>query len=56
MVLGKLPVPGGPAGLDSGGAWAYCACVGCQWGSLDVSTPICHFSSFFLSGRRPDID
>ena len=34
MVLGKLPVPERPAGLDSGGARAYCACGGCGWGSL----------------------
>ena len=32
MVLGKLPVPGGPAGLDSGGVRAYCACGRCGWG------------------------
>ena len=45
MVLGKLPVPGRPAGLDSGdGARAYCACGG---GSLDVFAPVSHFS-FFL--------
>ena len=34
MVLGKLPVPGHPSGLDSGRARAYCACGGCGWGSL----------------------
>ena len=28
IVLGKLPVPGRPAGLDSGGARAYCTCGG----------------------------
>ena len=49
MVLGKLPVPGRPAGLDSGGgARAYCACGGCGWGFFR------HFCSrlsflFFLS-------
>ena len=32
MVLGKLPVPGRPADLGSGGARAYCACGGCGWG------------------------
>ena len=32
MVLDKLPVPGRPAGLDSGGARAYCTCDGCRWG------------------------
>ena len=30
-MLGKLPIPGRPAGLDSGGARAYCACGGCGW-------------------------
>ena len=29
MVLGKLPVPGRPAGLGSGGARTYCPCRGC---------------------------
>ena len=29
MVLGKLPVPGHPAGLDSGRTRAYCAFDGC---------------------------
>ena len=38
MVLGKLPVPGCPAGLDSGGARNYYACNGC----LDA------FTLFFL--------
>ena len=32
MVLGKLPVPGRPAGLGSGWARAYCVCGGCGWG------------------------
>ena len=32
MVLGKLPVLERPAGLDSGGVRAYCACGGCGWG------------------------
>ena len=32
MVLGKHPVPECPAGLDSGGARAYCACGGCGLG------------------------
>ena len=35
MMLGKVPVPGRPAGLDSGGARAYCACGGCRWGSFE---------------------
>ena len=32
MVLGKLPVPGCAAGLNSGRARAYCACGGSGWG------------------------
>ena len=32
MVLGKLPRPGRPAGLDDSGAMAYCACGRCGWG------------------------
>ena len=57
MVLGKLPVPGRPAGFDSGGARAYCACGGCGWGVLwTFLRPSIIFSSFSLSGRRPDID
>ena len=47
MVLGKLPVPGRPAGLDSGGARAYALAMGADGGCLDV---------FSLSERRPDID
>ena len=35
MVLGKLPVPGRPAGLGSGGARAYCVCGGCGWGLFE---------------------
>ena len=50
MVLGKLPVPGRLAGLGSGGARTYCG------GCLDVYAPVYHFSSFSLSGRRPNID
>ena len=44
-------MPGRPAGLDSGGAGA-----GAGWGCLDVFAPVYYFSSFSLSGRRPDID
>ena len=29
MVLGKLPMPGGPTNSDSNGARAYCACSRC---------------------------
>ena len=32
MVLGELPVPGRPTGLDSNRARAYCACSRCGWG------------------------
>ena len=55
-MLGKLPVPGRPAGLDSGGARAYCACGWCGWGCLDVFALVYHFSFFSFSGRQPDID
>ena len=34
MVLGKLPVSGRPAGLDIGGARAYCALQWVQVGLL----------------------
>ena len=53
MVMGKLSVPGCLAGLDSGGARAYCVCGGCGRGCLDVSAPVYHFSSFSLSGDGP---
>ena len=32
MVLGKLPVLGGPTNWDDGGARAYCACSRCRRG------------------------
>ena len=32
MMLDKFPVPGRPAGLDSGGTRDYCACGGHGWG------------------------
>ena len=32
MVLGKLPVPGGPTNLNCSMARAYCACSRCGWG------------------------
>ena len=36
MVLGKLPVPGRPAGLDNKSrARAYFACSRCGWECLD---------------------
>ena len=47
MVLGKLPVPGGPTNLDYSRARAYCACSRCGWGCLDIFSLIYHFS--FLS-------
>ena len=40
MVLGKLPVPGRPANLDTNRARAYCASGGC----FDIFSLICHFS------------
>ena len=55
-MLGKLPAPERPAGLDSGGARPYCACGWCGGGCLDVFAPVCHFSFFSFSGRRPIID
>ena len=56
MVLCKLSVPGRLAGLDSGGASATALAVGAGGGCLDVFAPVCHFSTFCFSGRRPDID
>ena len=47
MVLGKLPVPGRPAGLDYSRARAYCTCSRCGWGCLDIFSLVCRF--FFLS-------
>ena len=47
MVLGKLPVPGGPTYLD----------FGAGGGCLDIFSLVYHLSFFLpLSGRRPDID
>ena len=56
MVLCKLPVPGRPAGLDSGGARANCACDGCGFGLFGRFAPVFRFSSFSLSERRSNID
>ena len=50
MVLGKLPVPGHPVGLDSGvgeGARAYCICLGCGWGLFGLFCSCLSFL-FFL--------
>ena len=56
MVLGKLPVPGRPAGLGSGGA-LFAVGAGPFWGLFGFFfAPVYYFSSFFLSGRRLDID
>ena len=44
MVLGKLPVPGGPINLDNSRARAYCACSRRGWGYLDIFSLIYHFS------------
>ena len=57
MVLGKLPVPGRPAGLHYSRTMGYCACSGCGWGLLNIFLSSI-ISLFFLplSGRRPDID
>ena len=47
MVLGKLPVSGRPTNLDSSRSRAYCACIRCGWGCLDIFSLVYHFS--FLS-------
>ena len=56
MVLGNLPVPGRPTGLDNSGARAYCACGGCGIGLFGHFFLSSVTSLFFLSlsGRRPD--
>ena len=59
MVLGKLPVPGRPAGLDYRRARAYCTCSRCGWGLFGhfFSRLSLLFSfSLSLGERRPDID
>ena len=58
MVLGKLPVPGGPTYLDYSRARAYCACSRCGWGGCLGIFSLSILSLLFLplSGRRPDID
>ena len=62
MVLGKLPVPGRPANLDSSKATASMLGLGAGGGvflssiiSL-LSPPLSLSLSLSLSGRRPDID
>ena len=50
MVLGKLPVPGGPANLDNSRARAYCACSRCGWGLFGhFFSHLSFLSSFSLS-------
>ena len=52
-MLGKLSAPGRPAGLDSGGARAYCACGGCGWGLFGCfcsSLSFLFFSPFLGDG------
>ena len=48
MVLGKLPVPGRPTGLDKRRARTYCACSRCGTGLFEHFSLIYYFS--FLSG------
>ena len=48
MVLGKLPVPGRPAGLDWSRARTDCAGNRCGWGGLDVFFISSIISLFFL--------
>ena len=58
MVLGKLPVLGGPSHLDYSRARANCACSRCGWGfffNIFLSS-IVSLSFLPLSGRQPDID
>ena len=53
-MLGKLPVPGRPTGLDYSRARAYCAFSKCGWGSLDIF--LSSITSLFflpLSGDGP---
>ena len=57
MVLGKLPVPGGPTSLDRVGQGPTALAVGAGGGCLDIFT--LNYPFFFLSpifGRRPNID
>ena len=57
IVLGKLPVPGRPTNLDYSRARAYCAYSRCGWGLFGpFFSHLSFLSSFFLSGRRSDID
>ena len=57
MVLGKLPVPWRPTGLDNIGARAYCACSRCEWGLFGHFFSLLPFLfSISLAGRRPNID
>ena len=49
MVLGKLPVPGGPTSFDFNRANAYCTYSRCGWGCLDKFTLVYHLSLFSFS-------
>ena len=48
-------VPEHPPNLDNSRARVYYACSRCGWGCLDIFSLVYLFS-FFISGRRPDID
>ena len=52
MVLGKLPVPGRPAILNTVGQGPIALVVGAGGGGLDISSVIYPFSSFSLSLAR----
>ena len=49
-------MPGRPGGLVVMGQGPTALAVGAEGGCLGVFAPVYHFSSFSLSGRRPDID
>ena len=56
MVLGKLQCRGVLLVWIVVGQGPTALAMGAGGGSLDVFAPVNHFSSFFLSRRRPDID
>ena len=58
MVLGKLPVPGGPTIWIKVGQWPIVHAVGAGGGRLDILLFSILFSLLFLplSGRRFNID
>ena len=55
-MLGKLPMLGRRAVWVVVSQGPTALAVGAGGGCLDFYAPVFHFSSFFLSGRRPDID